>query len=190
MPSHKQFTNPCLDKVEKLCLSYQLNSRIHVPFQTIFYNLDACDYRKQDTYHIIIPTISISKFSIKYLANFKRRLLNVILYALVTDLMHANSLHMDLVRDKLFSKVWDSILTYDKYDAEEYGFTWLGYTYYSSFDYVKQDDMESDIYYAGYDKGGRGRQYLTCMNISYRGNLSLGSMLYHLRRVQVQGSNS
>ena len=82
------------------------------------------------------------------------------------------------------------IWTYDKYDAEEYGFTWLGYTYYSSFDYVKQDDMESDIYYAGYDKGGRGRQYLTCMNISYRGNLSLGSMLYHLRRVQVQGSNS
>lgn len=157
LPSHKQFTNPCLDKVEKLCLSYQLNSRFHVPFQSVFYNLDSFDYETKNIYHMIIPTTSISKFTESYLIDFKKRHPNVKLYALVTDSLHASSPHMNLVRDKLFSKVWDIVLTYDKYDAEEYGFTWFGYTYYSSFDYVKPDVIESDIYYVGYDKGGRSR---------------------------------
>ena len=160
LPSHRRFNNILLDKVEKLCLSYRLNSRFQVPCQSLFYNLDAYDYEIQNTYHIIVPTMSISKFTVKYLANFKRRHPNVKLYALVTDSMHANSPHMNLVRDKLFSDVWDRVLTYDKYDAEEYEFTWFGYTYYSSYDFVEPDSLESDVYYVGFDKGGREKTVL------------------------------
>lgn len=160
LPSHKRFTNPLLDKAGKLCLSHHLNSRFHVPFQSMFYNLDAYDYEQHNTYHIIMPTTSISKFTVKYLADFKRRHPNIKLYALVTDSMHAKSPHMNLVREKLFSGVWDRVLTYDKYDADEYGFAWFGYTYYSSYDFVEPDAIESDIYYVGYDKGGREQTVL------------------------------
>lgn len=157
LPSHKRYTNSFLNKVEKICLSYQLNSKIHVPFQSVFYNLDDYKYEPQHTYHMIMPTTSISKFTVRYLEIFKKKHSNVMLYALVTDSMHASSPHMNFVREKLFSDVWDRVLTYDKYDAKEYGFTWFGYTYYSSFDFVNPDMDLSDIYYVGYDKGGRGK---------------------------------
>ena len=155
LPSHKRYTNSILNKAEKICLSYQLNSKLHVPFQSVFYNLDAYKYEPQHTYHMIMPTMSISKFSVQYLRTFKEKHSNVKLYALVTDSMHASSPHMNLVRKKLFSDMWDKVLTYDKYDAKEYGFTWFGYSYYSSYDFVDPDPVESDIYYVGYDKGGR-----------------------------------
>ena len=155
LPSHKRYTISLLNKAEKLCLSYQLNSKFQVPFQSVFYNLDAYKYESQHTYHMIMPTTSISKFTVQYLKTFKKKHSNVKLYALVTDSMHASSPHMNLVREKLFSDVWDIVLTYDKYDAEEYGFTWFGYSYYSSYDFVEPDPVESDIYYVGYDKGGR-----------------------------------
>ena len=155
LPSHKRNMNSFMNKVEKLCLSYQLNSKFHVPFQSVFYNLDAYKYELQHTYHMIMPTTSISKLTVKYLEKFKKRHNNVKLYALVTDSMHASSPHMNLVREKLFSDVWDRVLTYDKYDAEEYDFTWFGYTYYSSFAFIDSDPIESDVYYVGYDKGGR-----------------------------------
>ncbi|MCR5376623.1 MAG: hypothetical protein K6E71_07745 [Lachnospiraceae bacterium] len=160
LPSHKRFTNYLLDKAEKLCLSYQLNSRVQLPFTSVFCNFEGYAYDPQMTYHMIIPTTSISKLTVKYLSAFRRRHPNVKLYALVTDSMHASSPHMNLVRKKLFSDVWEKVLTYDKYDAEEYGFTWFGLTYYSSFDFVDSDSIKSDIYYVGYDKGGREQTIL------------------------------
>lgn len=169
LPSHKMYVNAFLSKAEKLCLSYQLNSRFRVPFQSVFYNLDVYKYESQHTYHMIMPTTSISKFTVKYLKCFKNQHKNVRLYALVTDSMHASSPHMNLVREKLFSDVWDRVLTYDKYDAEEYGFTWFGYTYYSSYDFVESDPIASDIYYVGYDKGGRSRIVLDVYQIILSG---------------------
>lgn len=75
-----------------------------------------------------MPTTSISKFPVKYLKDFRKWHGNVKLYALIADSMHASSPHMNLVREKLFSDVWERVLTYDKYDAEEYDFTWFGYS--------------------------------------------------------------
>ena len=107
---------------------------------------------------MIMPSTSISKFTLMYLKGFKNRHSNVNLYALITDSMHASSPHMNLVREKLFSAMWDRVLTYvtyDNYDVEEYVFTWFGYTYCSFYDFVEPDLIEFDIYYVGYDKGDR-----------------------------------
>lgn len=157
LSSHKKYKNLLINKLEKVCLSNAVNKRFHMHFQKVFYNLETYDYIPENMYHIIIPTTSISKLSVDYLKHFKENHGNIKLYALVTDSMHANSPHMDFVRDKLFFDVWDRVLTYDKYDAAEYGFDWFGYTYYSSYDFVEPDNIVSDIYYVGYDKGGRNQ---------------------------------
>lgn len=157
-----------------MALSYSLNRRFYVPFQWIFYNLESYSYRQDTLYRLIIPTTSISKLSIKYLRSFKMKHNNVKLYALVTDSMHAGSPHMNLVRDKLLTDVWEMVLTYDRYDAKEYGFTWFGYTYYSYIETAGTDHVLSDIYYVGFNKGGREKkvlgiyQYLTERGIKCR----------------------
>ena len=155
LPSHKQFDNRLLTLLEQTALSYRLNRRFEVPFQSLFYNLDNYDYRPEHTYRILMPTTSIGRFTLRYLKGFKARHPNVELYAIVTDAMDAASPHMNLVRGKLSSKVWTAVLTYDRNDAREYGFVYFGYTCYSKFDDVLPDATASDIYYVGFDKGGR-----------------------------------
>lgn len=130
LPSHKNFSG-LIGYFEKVALSYAVNKIIHIPLQRVFYNLENYDYREDTIYKIIIPTLSIGKLSVSYLRNFKKKYKNVRLYALVTDSMHAHSPHMDFVRDKLLEDIWDDVLTYDRFDAKEFGFTWFGYTYYS-----------------------------------------------------------
>lgn len=155
LPSHKILSAGPVGFIEKAALSYRLNRVVSGDFFGVWGNLEQYPYQADDIYHIVIPTTSIAKFSLHYLLRFRGRHTNVKLYALVTDSMHAESPHMQLVRRKLFSPVWEKVLTYDKYDAKEYGFTWFGYTYYSSFDFVSQDSRRADLYYSGYNKGNR-----------------------------------
>ncbi|MCI8950922.1 MAG: hypothetical protein HFG49_12945 [Lachnospiraceae bacterium] len=155
LPSHKIYSGGIMLQIEKAALSDRINRRVSVPFKRFFANLEQFNYLDENRYHILMPTTSIGKMSVSYLKKFKKKHSNVRLYAIVTDSIHAQSPHMDLVRDKLFSDVWDSVLTYDKYDAKEYHFNWFGYTYYSSFQDIEPAEIDSDIYYVGYNKGNR-----------------------------------
>lgn len=157
LPSHKLYNSKLITTIEKMALSYKLNMHIQVPFQSVFYNLDNYPYEPTNLYRIIMPTTSISKFSMKYLEAFKKKHPNVELYALLTDSMNAASPHLNLVRDKLFSTVWKAVLTYDAYDAKQYGFKYYGYLCYSLFDDVEPSKTTSDVYYVGFDKGDRAR---------------------------------
>lgn len=120
----------------------------------MFYNIHRYPFVKEVSYSMIIPTSSIGKLSVRYLRRLKKKHPNIRLFALVTDSMHADSTHMAYVREKLFSDVWDAVLTYDRYDAKEYGFHWFGYCYYS-FHGTSRVTKKSDLYYVGYDKGNR-----------------------------------
>lgn len=146
LPSHKVYKNKIFDFFEKSALSYQVNSRFNFPFQQIFYNIDNYCYQEGVEYFLVIPNSSIAKFTIKYLEKFKKKHQNVKLIAFLVDSIHGKSIQMSLVRDKLRSSVWDHILTYDKYDAAEFGYKWMGYTYYSAHDDVLESDHGSDIF--------------------------------------------
>lgn len=172
LPSHKNMKSGIGQKIEKAMLSYRLNIRFRVPFTSVFCNLDNYPYNKESVYHLILPTTSISKMSIDYLKGFRTRHKNAKLYALVTDSMHADSSHMNLVRDKLLDPVWTEVLTFDKYDAEKYGFKWYGYIY-STFDDVTPDAKESELYYIGTNKGNRGEKVLDIYEFLKHGGVDI-----------------
>lgn len=148
-PSHKEGTR--LNKPFKKML---MNYRMAKLGGWMFYNIHKYPFCKDVSYSLIIPTSSIGKLSVRYLKRLKKKHPNIRLFALVTDSMHADSPHMDYVRQKLFSDVWDAVLTYDRYDAKEYGFQWFGYCYYS-FHGASRVPKKSDLYYVGVDKGNR-----------------------------------
>lgn len=123
--------------------------------QNLLGNLDNYDYLSEDEYYILIPSTSIGKLSIGYIEKFKKSHKNVKLFPVLTDCMHASSPHMEYVRSKLFSFAWERVLTFDKNDADEYGFTWFGYTWYSKFEGIEPSKDKSDIFYVGFKKGNR-----------------------------------
>ena len=164
LPSHKVYANRFMNLIERISLSYQVNSRVNIPFKKAFSNLDNYDYDDNTDYYVIIPNSSIAKFDVKYLKEFKSRHKNIHLIALLVDSMHGSSIQMSLVRSKLTLDVWDCITTYDKYDAEEFGFTWIGYTYYSSYSDVSSNtNKASDLFCVSSPKG-RDKMYAKIYN--------------------------
>lgn len=156
LPSHVQFTNKYMEKIKKILLSNKVrNTFAGEFFQSALANLDKYSYQKDTQYYILIPSTSVGLLSIKYLERFKKRHPNTKLFPILTDSMHASSPHMNSVRPKLFSSVWEKVLTFDKYDAAEYGFTWFGYSWYSGFYEINPAEEKVDLFYIGYKKGNR-----------------------------------
>ena len=46
LPSHKIYKNKVASFIESCALSYQVNSKVKVPFQQVFYNLESYRYEK------------------------------------------------------------------------------------------------------------------------------------------------
>ena len=177
LPSHKIYKNTVASFIESCALSYQVNSKVKVPFQQVFYNLESYRYEKGIEYYLVIPNSSIAKFTIEYLTAFKKQYENVRLIALLVDSIHGNSIQMKLVREKLQSSVWDHVLTYDKYDAEEFNYKWIGYTYYSSHLDAPVGQRESDIYCVSSPKG-RNETYAELYNLFKANELNCNFRLF------------
>lgn len=164
LPSHKICNNRIIDFIEKCMLSYHANSRFEVPFQSVFYNLENYLYNPKKEYYLVIPNSSIAKFTVRYLRRFKYRHPNVKLIAFLVDSIHGSSIQMSLVREKLKIGIWDRILTYDKYDAEEFGYKWIGYTYYSAHMDAPESKVHSDIFCVSSPKN-RDEMYAELYNL-------------------------
>ena len=75
---------------------------------------------------------------------------------LLVDSMHTLGGHMVETRTRLKSMHWNLILSYDKYDCEEFGFKYIGLNYYSKYNIV-QKEIKNDLYYISSVKNGRAR---------------------------------
>ena len=142
---------------EKMMLSNRYQKLVPNKLRIRRYNIENYEYLADKTYVVVMGTQVVAHYSVEYLSEFKKRHPNVIIYAIACDSMNASSSHMDHVRSKLRSGVFDKVLTYDRFDAEEYGFTWFGYTYYSEMPYEDEGDQQRyDAYFVGLEKGNRG----------------------------------
>ena len=166
IPSHKVFRNRIINRLEEIATSYTINSRIDLPLKRIFYTGIEKYLQDKDTlYKIIIPTGTMVKMDMSFFKRIKSKYKNVELYPLVVDSMGAQSIHMSIARKMLLNeKIWSAVLTFDKLDAREYGFMWIGYTYYSAVNDVEASSKHSDVYYIGLDKGNRTMKYSEVYN--------------------------
>jgi len=156
LPSHKEVNGRFQNTVKRALLSGRIqNIPFHDAFQDYYSNLDSYHYEADTNYYVLIPSTSVGKLSLGYLERFRKKHPNVKLFPILTDSMHASSPHMAYVRPKLNSPVWERVLTFDKNDAEEYGFLWFGYSWYSNFDDIAPSIERSDLFYVGFKKGNR-----------------------------------
>lgn len=156
LPSHRMSRNKILHILERALLSSKMQrTPLAATFQGLCANLDNYPYEDIKDYYLLMPSTSVGKMSLRYLESFRKRHPNVKLFPVLTDSMHASSPHMEYVRPKLSSPVWEKVLTFDKNDASEFGFTWFGYCWYSNFENVKPRTDSCDIFYVGFKKGKR-----------------------------------
>ena len=75
---------------------------------------------------------------------------------LLWDAMHTHSPMMEAAREKILRFGWDCVLSFDREDCAEFGFTWTGLCYYSR---TEEDGIlaagASDLFYIGTDTAER-----------------------------------
>lgn len=141
--------------IERIALSITVNNIVHIPFRDWFHSIREYDFKESIDYYIIVPTMSLVRWNINELEKLRDKNKNIKFVLLVLDSLHAESWHLQFVREKIFSDIWEVVVTYDQNDAKEYGFAWLGYTYYPYVESIPKSDVYSDALYIGFNKGKR-----------------------------------
>ena len=74
---------------------------------------------------------------------------------ILVDSIHVKGGHMLEAVRRIHDFSWDKILSYDKYDCQEFGFEYLGFNYYSDYSHIRCSGEASDLYYISSIKSGK-----------------------------------
>lgn len=145
--------NPFLQFIRRVHTSAYLSQYIHLPYKGIWYR----DLKKTVTNDscLILTTEILSKIDLGFFRDIRKIHPSCKFVLLVMDSMHAHSLHMKYARPKILKFSWDIALSFDRNDCEEFGFTYMGGSFYTMYHNLTPDNQISDLYYIGYAVGNR-----------------------------------
>ena len=131
------------------------NQIINLPGRDIW-EQDLLNYADKDICYMF-SSEAIVYLSEKLLSKIKNHSAKPKMVLLLVDSLHANSIHLKWARTMINKFPWNLVITYDKRDAEEFGFAYMGCNIYSFDNDCKTSAHESDIYFVGAEKVGRNR---------------------------------
>lgn len=147
----KPCQSPILNFIRRVHQSYKINRIIPLPGQEIWY-ASLFDLLDADTC-VLFNTGALSMVSMKFLNRIRDAGARMVLIA--ADSLHGPSKHLPKAISNILGFSWDAVLSYDRYDCEEYGFLPLDGTIYSLQDGVEPSPDGCDLYFVGANKAGR-----------------------------------
>lgn len=163
----KPMENTWLHLLRRVHHSCKINQAINLPGKGLW-NKRLLDIIDADTC-VMFNTGALSLIDNNLLTKIKNKAAKLVL--LIVDSIHANSQHLKVAKPMLFSSLWDLILSYDKNDCAEFGFGFLGQSYYSVLGDVKKSLKTSDIYYVGREKLNRNENILALQKFLVKNNI-------------------
>lgn len=126
-----------------------------LPGKYFFYDYSDLFKVVRDISHLIVidGALNVVEISELYRCRKLNPNLKIILYLI--NSMEAHSPVMNGVRPKISAFNWDRIYTFDKRDAEKYGYNYLPFCYYSLHKVEEKKEFTNDAYFVGGLKGGR-----------------------------------
>lgn len=105
--------------------------------------------------HLVIIDGALNVVNISELRKCKSLNPNLKISLYLINSIKAQSPIMRGVRPKIGKFKWDTVYTFDREDAEQYGYKWLGFNYYSRHKVTDDEELSSDAFFVGGLKGGR-----------------------------------
>ncbi len=146
-------SNKIINFIRRVHLSSRVNKYFNFPFKYVWYQ-NIIKKASNDVCIVFLPE-ALNKIDISILYKIKEKYNKCKIVLLLLDSIHAHSLNLIHTRDKIFYFKWDAVFSFDIYDCKEFGFQFLGYSYYSKVPIAKVTQQNNDLYYAGYNKGNR-----------------------------------
>ena len=149
---NKKISKP-MSFFRKIHTDPRCNQIINLPGRDVW-EQDLLSCADKDTCYMF-SSEALAYLSERLLLKIKNHLAKPRLVLLLVDSLHANSIHLQWVRPMIKKIPWDLVLTYDKRDAKEFNFTYMGCNIYSFDSNCQPSNKESDIYFVGANKAGR-----------------------------------
>ena len=139
--------------LRKIHTDPRCNQIVNLPGRDIW-EQDLLSYADKEVCYMF-SSEAIVYLSERLLSKIKNHIAKPKMVLLLVDSLHANSVHLQWVRSKIHKFPWDFVLTYDKRDAKEFNFIYMGCNIYSFDSDSQPSNEESDIYFVGSNKAGR-----------------------------------
>lgn len=147
--------NPIFYWIHKIHLSKKINNVINFPAKDIWIKRRnywlKYPFKEDESYHVILFNTSLQFMPISDIKAVVEKKSNIKISLVLIDSMHKKEtiLAEKYIKEGIFS----NIVTFDRADADNYGFTYSNamYSAIRSFDNSKR--RKSDIYFIGYNKG-------------------------------------
>lgn len=179
--------NSIKDRLCRIHTSLLINSYMDLPFKCVYYS-KLSEYAEDNTCYIF-SHISSAKIGRNLLQRLHSSGKNIRLALLLLDSFSAHSITLFRTWRAVKNVKWDYILSYDIEDCKRYGFTYLGYTYYSKNEEVKPSGIFSDIYFVGANKSGDNRYELVSNVFKYLRNKQVDARFIVVDKFQKRTSD-
>ena len=152
-----------LYQIRKVHLSNKLERYIHLPAKGIWFDTGKLKpVVGADSRFVFISDV-IMCMKKEFWEKLDRDFPQVPKVLIIMDSMNAHSFCIRYIRESLKSVKWDLVLSYDLDDCREFGFQYLGLTYYSDFPVLRENlPVTSDLFFVGMhkDKGEQRDQVI------------------------------
>jgi hypothetical protein len=134
------------------------NYLYELPGKSIWYNYSEI-FQKESSYKYIIVYASHILFDNTLCCKLKETFPNCHIYVFVWDTLIEDNTYWN-IRHRIQAKEVNKVLTFDKSDADKYG--WLQCLFYYSKINIPQKDITTDLYFAGAPNGNRSELINNC----------------------------
>ena len=146
-------SNRVLSLGYKLHTNKQIGKYLWLPYRDLWFDYQEIEHLLPPNGYLLINSMAMSLPTLGFWKRLKYNNPTVKFVLILVDSMHGQSKHMMEVKKRIKNFSWDMILSYDQNDCSEYGYRYIGFSYYSCYDNIIPSDTISDLYYISSLKG-------------------------------------
>lgn len=140
--------------VKRVHINPKISRFLWLPKRDIWYDKKNIIERIPENGYLIINSSAMINPTVDFWIQIKKKRVDAKFVLVLVDSMNVIGGHMRETKKRLKQIKWDKVLSYDKNDCEKYGFTYIGFDYYSPAELVS-DKIVYDLYYVSSVKSGR-----------------------------------
>ena len=166
-----------VNRFERVIRKVIFETNIKLPFRLVWNQIFGIPFFKDKRYYFLIDSGVFRFYPYSFWEEICKKT-NVYLNLLLLNSMDASSPNIRDFKNEIINGNWNEVYTYDKYDAEKYGWKYFGLNYFSNPKEVKNISESSDIYFIGGLKGNREGLILDTFNILHSNGVKCSFDLY------------
>ena len=151
--------NKLVAMLKKVHLSDKINKIINLPLKHVWFDMARINKNVEKSTVFLFPNFTLAKdIPVSVLHTLKKKYPYNKFVAILVDSLNSHSVSNIYTKEKLNTFDWDMVLSFDKRDCDEYGFTFIGNHYYSVVGATVPLKIEKDIMYVGRQHPNDGRE--------------------------------